>query len=125
MRNVAKICSNGDLKIYTIDFNEPKYGELLNCKHITGFSVSHFDYYGYKLALFVDDFGIVNEYNHYVSKLTLREIHGDAILIDDEIDLSIEEVKELYKILKKDKKLMMERSEKAQIMFKEMMEKYS
>ena len=109
MKNVVCISPNGNQKVISIDIKNPKYCDLLGCKEVDGFSLMHFDPYGYKLAVIVDDFGIVNEFNRFVSNLSLREVHGDAILIDDDMDLSLEKIKELSNILSKDFSKIMER----------------
>lgn len=108
-RNGIYISSNGKIKIIPIDFNKPKYEDILGCEYIEGFSLPHFDPYGYQLVFMVDDFGIVKEYNEIVSRLSFKEVHGDAILVDDDIDLSLEKLIEISRILKKDYEKILEK----------------
>lgn len=69
-----------------------------------GFSLPHFDKYGYKLAMITNDEERDDGSNYYASIISKKGITDDVILVDDDIDLTVDNLKELIGIIHEPRK---------------------
>lgn len=78
--------------------------KLLDCKATDHMSFLYLDWFGYKLAILVDDLGVpkslpINPMATYFAK-ERGSIYGPALLVDDEKQLNIEEFRKIMEIVK-------------------------
>ena len=91
----------GRPKIITNDIDE--FDKLIGCKTSSGY-VLNFDYFGYKLSVFVDDTGMYKNLPiNRLGSILIGErgpILGNCIIIDDYKELTFDDLEKLVKIAK-------------------------
>jgi len=91
----------GSPKIITNDMDE--FNKLIGCKTTSG-HVLNFDYFGYKLSIFVDDTGMYKNLPiNPLGSILIGEyapILGNCIIIDDYKELTLDDLEKLVKIAK-------------------------
>ena len=88
-------------KEVTINWGTDKTKDILGCECTVGTSVTFYDDRGFKLCLIVSDMVDYSsaQLNPIATLLKQKEVFGDAILLDDNGDLTMERYRKLMVLL--------------------------